>query len=114
MFACRGDVAVRAEVIRADCDAHFSILKSFIEGIEDVWALILNRDYVLALFETSFDPLKVSPRPVFVLINKESSLDREGHLSVDIKTSHTARSISSIGILDTDSALALHGRRACA
>lgn len=101
---------MRADVIRADSNAHLSVPESLVEAFEDVWALIPDCDNVIALGQGSIDANKViRPRSIFHLVDEELSHDREGLFSVDIVASHATWSISSIGILDADSALALSG-----
>jgi hypothetical protein len=56
--ALRSDVAVRANVIRADCNAHLSVPESVPEGFEDVWALVSDCDNVSALGQGSLNSLK--------------------------------------------------------
>jgi len=106
---------VRANIVRADCNAHLSEPESLVELLEDVWALISDRDNFVALGQGSINSLKVFfPVSICILVDEELSHDREGLLSVDIIGSLATRSISSISVLDTDSALALSGFRASA
>jgi len=103
---------VRANVIRADCEGHLSVPESLEEALEDVWALISNCDSGIALCKNRFDTRQLCPVTIFILIDEELSLDREWHLCVYVKLAHSGRSICTISILDSDSALALSGFRA--
>ena len=50
--ASRGDIAVRAKIVRADSDRHFIFLESVIEIVKDTSALVLKLNHVLTLLQS--------------------------------------------------------------
>lgn len=89
------DGTVRAGIVRADCKCHVRHIKSLEEGFKDVRAFIGDHDCVTFLGQGRNDGSQPRPISFVVLVDKELSLDVEGHLSVNVIVAIAARSIGA-------------------
>lgn len=100
---------MRAGIIRADCKCHFSIIKSLVEGLEDVWAFIAEHDCLTVLGQGRVHASQPRPISPIVLVDKELSLDRERLLGVNVIVAQAARAISARFVESLDAALTCIG-----